>query len=65
MEPGRWTAGGDLSGDEVVVDPGSGEGAVERLDLSVEAMLAPHGLRELTPEEFGQHFGDLPTDGEG
>jgi hypothetical protein len=36
-----------------------------RPDLSVEAMLAPHGERSLTPEEFEQHFGHLPTDGEG
>jgi transcriptional regulator with XRE-family HTH domain len=27
--------------------------------------LARHGERRLTPEEFEQHFGDLPTDGEG
>lgn len=24
-----------------------------------------HNLRELTPQEFDQHFGELPTDGEG
>lgn len=24
-----------------------------------------HNVRELTPEEFEQHFGELPTDGEG
>jgi hypothetical protein len=34
-------------------------------DLSVEAILARYGGRELTPEEFELHFGDLPTDGEG
>lgn len=32
---------------------------------SVEAMLARHGERRLTPEEFEEHFGHLPTDGEG
>jgi transcriptional regulator with XRE-family HTH domain len=36
-----------------------------RPDLSVEAMLARHGERRLTPEEFEEHFGHLPTDGEG
>ncbi len=28
-------------------------------------MLAEHGLRRLTPEEFDRHFGHLPTDDEG
>jgi hypothetical protein len=31
----------------------------------MKAMLARHGERKLTPEEFEQHFGQLPTDGEG
>ncbi len=35
--------------------------ALLRSNPSVEAMLAPHGERRLTPE----HFGQLPTDGEG
>lgn len=34
-------------------------------DLSVRAMLARHGERELSPEEFEEHFGHLPKDGEG
>ncbi len=38
---------------------------LEGSDLSVKAMLARRGERELTPEEFEQHFGHLPTDGEG
>lgn len=38
---------------------------VPRPDLSVQAMLARHGERQLTPEEFERHFGHLPTDGEG
>ena len=36
-----------------------------RPDLSVKAMLSRHGERELTPEEFAEHFEELPTDGEG
>jgi transcriptional regulator with XRE-family HTH domain len=36
-----------------------------RPDLSAEAMLARHEERRLTPEEFEEHFGHLPTDGEG
>ncbi len=39
--------------------------ALLRPDLSVEAMLARHGERRLTSEEFEEHFGHLPTDGEG
>jgi transcriptional regulator with XRE-family HTH domain len=39
--------------------------ALLRPDLSVNAMLARHGERRLTPEEFEEHFGHLPTDGEG
>lgn len=34
-------------------------------DLSAKAILARHGERPLTAEEFELHFGDLPTDGEG
>jgi hypothetical protein len=34
-------------------------------DLSAKAILARHGERPLTAEEFERHFGDLPTDGEG
>jgi hypothetical protein len=34
-------------------------------DLSVAAILARHGERELTQEEFGRHFGHLPADGDG
>jgi transcriptional regulator with XRE-family HTH domain len=34
-------------------------------DLSVQAMLARHGERAATPAEFQEHFGELPTDGEG
>jgi transcriptional regulator with XRE-family HTH domain len=36
-----------------------------RPDLSVDAILARHGERLLTPEEFDRHLGQLPTDGKG
>lgn len=36
-----------------------------RPDLSVETMLARHGEHRLTPKELEEHFGHLPTDGEG
>ncbi len=34
-------------------------------DTSLEAILARHGERRLSPREFEGHFGDLPQDGEG
>lgn len=39
--------------------------AVEGRDTSVEAILARHGEERVSPEEFEQHFGSLPTDAEG
>ncbi len=39
--------------------------AVEGRDTSVEAILARHGERRLSPQEFDSHFGSLPTDDEG
>ena len=56
---------GDLSGDYVVEDQRPDGRLVLRPDLSVPAILARHGERELTPDEFDRHFGHLPTDGEG
>jgi len=38
---------------------------VLRPDLGVKGMLSRHGERELSPEEFEQHFGEIPADGEG
>ena len=37
----------------------------EGLGLQPGKLLDYLGERRLTPEEFEQHFGDLPTDGEG
>ncbi len=34
-------------------------------DKSVESILARHGEQWLSAEEFEDHFGDLPRDGEG
>jgi hypothetical protein len=56
---------GDLSGDYVVEDHRPDGCVLLRADLSVRVMLARHGECRLTPEEFEQHFGQLPTDGEG
>jgi len=34
-------------------------------ESSVESILSRHGERRLSPEEFQEHFGNLPRDGEG
>lgn len=34
-------------------------------ESSVESILARHGEQRLSAEEFEDHFGDLPRDGEG
>jgi hypothetical protein len=65
VEPVHVTLSGGLSGDYVVEDQRPDGRVVLRPDLSVRAILARHGERELTPEEFERHFGLLPTDGEG
>jgi hypothetical protein len=65
VEPVHVTLSGDLSGDYVVEDQRPDGRVLLRPDLSVKAMLARHGERRLTPEEIEQHFGALPTDGEG
>ena len=59
------TLSGDLSGDYVIEDRRPDGRVVLRPDLSVKGMLSRNGERELTPEEFEQNFGELPTDGEG
>lgn len=65
MERAHVTLSGDLSGDYVVEDQHPDGRLVLRPDLSVRAMLARDGVRELTTEEFEQHFGEMATDGEG
>lgn len=65
VEPTHVTLSGDLSGDYVVEDRRPDGRLLLRPDLSVKAMLARYGERRLTPEELEQHFGQLPTDGEG
>lgn len=65
VEPIHVTLSGDLSGDYVVEDQRPDGRVLLRPDLSVKAMLARHGEHRLTPVEFEQRFGELPTDGEG
>jgi hypothetical protein len=67
--PGRVTLSGDhagsLAGDYIVEERHADGRVILRPDLSTRAMLERHGERELTEEEYEQHFGGLPTDGEG
>jgi hypothetical protein len=43
-----------------------GGGTLEpAITMSVEGILAAHGERALTGDEFEAHFGDVPSDGEG
>jgi hypothetical protein len=65
MEPARVTLSGDLAGKYVAEDRRPDGRVVLRPALGVRAMLSRYGERQLTPEEFEQHFGELPTDGEG
>jgi hypothetical protein len=60
MKPARVSLSGDLSGDYVVEDRRPDGRLVLRPDLSVKAMLFRLGGRELTPDEFEEHFGNLP-----
>jgi hypothetical protein len=65
MEPTRVTLSGYLSGDYVVEERRPDGRLVLRPDLSVRAILSRHSERELTPDKLQQHFGEMPTDGEG
>ena len=59
------TLAGDLSGD-YVVDERLGDGRlVIRPDTSAEAINRRLGVEPISPAEFEQHFGHLPTDDEG
>lgn len=50
---------------DVVPDKQGGATLEPAITMSVEEILAAHGLRPLTSEEFEAYFGDLPSDGEG
>jgi len=59
------TLSGDIAGEYVVEDQRPDGRLVLAPDLSVKAILARHGERPMSAEEFERHFGDLPTDDEG
>jgi hypothetical protein len=59
------TLSGDIVGEYVVEDRSADGRLVLVPDLSVKAILARHGERPMSAEDFERHFGDLPTDDEG
>jgi hypothetical protein len=65
MKLAHVTLSGDLSGDYVVEERRPDGRVVLRPDSSVKAILSRHDKRPLRADEFEDHFGKLPTDGEG
>ncbi len=58
------TLSGDIVGEYVVKDRRP-DGELRLVPDEYPATVPKYGGRRATPEEFEQHFGDLPTDGEG
>jgi hypothetical protein len=56
---------GDRSGEYLVIEERTDGSLVVAPDTSIEAIRKRAGTRAMTPEEFGEHFGDLPSDDEG
>ena len=50
---------------DVVRDKQGGATLEPAITMTVDEILAAHGARPLTAEEFEELFGDLPSDGEG
>ena len=50
---------------DVVSDKQGGVALEPAITKTVAEIHAEHGSRPLTPEEFDEFFGDLPSDGEG
>jgi hypothetical protein len=50
---------------DVVPDKQGGATLEPAITMTVAEILAAHGERGLTREEFESYFGDLPSDGEG
>ena len=59
------TVSGDRSGEYVIVEERDDGSLVVAPDTSAEAIRKRAGTRPMTPEEFEERFGDLPSDGEG
>ncbi len=56
---------GALAGEYVVAERHPDGSVLLAPDTSAEAIRGRLGTRAMTAEEFEQHFGDLPSDGEG
>ena len=50
---------------DVVSDKHGGVALEPAITMTADEILAEHGLRPLSPEEFEEEFGGLPSDGEG
>ena len=50
---------------DVVSDKHGGVALEPAITMTADEILAEHALRPLSPEEFEEEFGDLPSDGEG
>lgn len=50
---------------DVVSDKHGGVALEPAITVTADELFADHGLRPLTPREFEEEFGDLPSDGEG
>jgi hypothetical protein len=50
---------------DVVPDKHGGVALEPAITVTADELLAEHGLRPLSREEFEEEFGDLPADGEG
>ena len=50
---------------DVVSDKHGGVALEAAITMTADEILADHALRPLSPEEFEEEFGDLPSDGEG
>jgi len=50
---------------DVVSDKGGGVALEPAITVFSDELHRRHGTRPLTDAEFAEHFGDLPTDGEG
>lgn len=58
------TLSGDIIGEYLVKDRRP-DGELRLVPDEYPVTVPKYGGRRATPEEFEQHFGDLPTDGEG
>jgi hypothetical protein len=65
-EPMKVTLTEDgIAGDYIVAERNPDGSLLLAPDTSIEAIRRRQGTRPMTSEEFEQHFGDLPRDGEG